>query len=128
MQSELDILKKENSALLARLVRKNKKIERLEEEIRLHTLARFGRKSEVYENPNQPGFFNEIESDSPQGQTKSEEDLEETMVGPYTKKRGYRKPLPDFLPRQCIEHDLSEEEKYCSVHNLALVKKTSQKN
>lgn len=122
MQTELEILKKENSALMARLVRKDKRIERLEEEIRLHILARFGRKSEVYENPNQPGLFNEIETDSTEAQPEREEDLEETTVGPYTKKRGHRRPLPEFLPRERLEHDLSEEEKYCSLHNLTLVK------
>ena len=122
MQSELEILKSEIAKLQTHLLRKDKRIERLEEEIRLHILARFGRKSEVYENPNQPALFNEIESDGAQAQPEAEKDFDETTVGPYTKKRGRRKPLPEFLPRERIEHDLSEEEKFCSLHNISLVK------
>lgn len=122
MQSELENLKSEVAKLQTYLARKDKKIERLEEEIRLHILARFGRKSEVYENPNQPGLFNEIETDSAQIKPEADEEPEVATVGPYTKKRGHRRPLPEFLPRERIEHDLSEEEKYCSLHNLSLVK------
>ena len=71
MQTELEILRAENNALQALLqnhnkllLRKDKKIERLEEEIRLHILARFGKKSEAYVNPAQLGLFNEVESDA----------------------------------------------------------------
>ena len=107
MQTELEILRAKNSALETLLLRKDKKIERLEEEIRLHILARFGKKSEAYVNPSQLGLFNEIESDA--AQSLSEPEPEETSVGPYTKNRGHRRPLPDFLPRERIEYDLSPE-------------------
>jgi transposase len=127
MQTELEILRAENNALQALLqnhnkllLRKDKKIERLEEEIRLHILARFGKKSEAYVNPAQLGLFNEVESDA--AQSLSEPEPEETSVGPYTKNRGHRRPLPDFLPRERIEYDLSPEEKICKIHNEPLIR------
>ena len=120
MQTELDKLRAENQALQRLLKRKDSRIERLEEQIRLQILARFGRKSEVYENPLQPSLFNEIESS---GETPAEVSTEDDVeVGPYTKKRGHRKPLPEFLPRRRIEHDLSDNEKICQIHGEALVK------
>ncbi len=127
MQTEIEILKSENIALAASLkgrdqllAKKDLKIERLEEELRLQLLARFGRKSEVYENPNQPTLFNEVESDA--ALASSEHEPDETVVGPYKKKRGHRKPLPEFLPRSRIEHDLSEDEKFCQLHSSPLIK------
>ncbi len=38
------------------------------------------------------------------------------------KKRGKRKPLPKNLPRERVEHDLSEDEKVCSIHGTALIR------
>ena len=43
-------------------------------------------------------------------------------VEPHKRKRGHRKPLPEMLTRLRIEHDLSPDEKICSVHNRTMVK------
>lgn len=119
MQSEIDILRAENQALQQMLKRKDSRIERLEEQIRLQLLARFGRKSEVYENPLQPSLFDEVDNEAALAKDEAADDV---IVGPYKKARGHRKPLPDFLPRQRIEHDLADDEKICAVHGAALVK------
>lgn len=121
MQSETEILQAKIAALEKQLQRKDRRIERLEEQIRLHLLVRFGRRSEAYVNPLQPSLFNEVEVES-KDQAGAEQAADELTVSPYTKKRGHRKPLPEFLPRERIEHDLPADEKICSVHGEALVK------
>jgi len=98
---------------------KNNYIEQLEEEIRLQLLARFGKSSEKYFNPNQPSLFNEIESDA----DIPEDCFEDTItIDSHKKKRGKRKPLPSFLPRKEVLHDLNDTEKYCSIHNQEMKK------
>jgi transposase len=118
MQTELEMLRAENLKLQKLVLRKDKKFERLEEEIRLHLLKRFGRRSEEYVNPLQPSLFNEIETEA----EKPTESVDEVVVGPYVKARDHRKALPEFLPRERIEHDLPEEEKFCTLHGQAMEK------
>jgi transposase len=126
MQSEIEILRAENLALSTQLQRqevllrrKDNRIERLEEQIRLQILARFGRKSEVYENPLQPSLFDEVDTEVAQALSDPDDGI---AVGPYQKKRGHRRALPDILPRQRLEHDLDASEKFCALHGEALVK------
>ncbi len=119
MQSELDILRAENQALQNLLKRKDARIERLEEQIRLQILARFGRKAEIYENPLQPSLFDEADTEVAQAPSIENDNVE---VGPYQKKRGHRRALPDIFPRHRVEHDLGEGEKFCVIHGRDLVK------
>lgn len=118
MQTELEQLRAEVSSLRAKVAKKDRRITNLEEWLRLQLLARFGRKSEVYADPNQLGLFNEVESDA----APTPENEETIEIGPHTKKRGKRKPLPAFLPRERVEHDLPEQEKICKNHGEAMVK------
>lgn len=71
MQTELEILREENLKLKAKLSMQESTISshllyiaKLEEEIRVQLLARFGRSSEQFVNPNQLSLFDEIESDA----------------------------------------------------------------
>lgn len=94
-------------------------ISQLREYIRLLKSQRFGSRSER-SVPDQMGLFNEAEviadecadDESDAGAESEEPGIE---VPAHTRrKRGGRKPLPDFLPREEIIHDLPEEEKVCS--------------
>ncbi len=60
-------------------------------------------------SPDQLGLFNEAEAETPA----EEEPVESVPVAAHERKRGGRKPLPDYLPRVRIEHDLPEAEKTC---------------
>ena len=68
------------------------RIEKLLEEIRLQILGRFGRKSEVYHNPNQMSLFDEAEVE-----TDKEVEEEQLEVPSFSRKRGKRKPLPSIV-------------------------------
>lgn len=83
----------------------------------------FGKKSEkrtVDPEGMQP-LFDEIEvvSDEPE----FEEEAPESKKNLKPRKRGgIRKPLPKDLPRDRVEHDLSDEEKTCATHGTPLVR------
>ncbi len=96
-------------------------ISQLREYIRLLRSQRFGPSSER-SVPGQMGLFNEAETlfdEAP--------DAEEacTQVPAHTRrKRGGRRPLPAFLPREEILHDLTEDQKVCEndpSHALAVI-------
>ena len=78
---------------------------------RLIESQRFGSKSERFEAVTEQGrLFNEAEA------TEFEAPLDDEVEIPAhtRKRRGGRRPLPDFLPVQEIVHDLPEEEKICA--------------
>ncbi len=85
-------------------------IQRLREYIRLLKSQHFGPRSERTP-PDQLGLFNEAEAvcDAEGG------DATSTIEVPShtRRKRGGRRPLPDFLPREEVLHDLPEAEKVC---------------
>jgi transposase len=86
-------------------------IQRLQEQLKLLLAKRYGPSSEKV-SPDQLGLFNEAESEA---RTPVEEKPEQSLaVAAHERKRGGRKPLPDYLPRVRIEHDLPEDEKTCS--------------
>ena len=92
-------------------------IQRLLEAVRLLRHQRFGRTSErvVAE---QRGLFNEAEQlvDT----ALPDEDEAEVSVPAHTRRKRGRKPLPDWIPREEILHDLAEEEKICAHDGTAL--------
>jgi transposase len=92
-------------------------IQRLLEAVRLLRHQRFGRTSErvVAE---QRGLFNEAEQlvDT----ALPDEDEAEVSVPAHTRRKRGRKPLPDWIPREEILHDLAEEEKVCAHDGTAL--------
>ena len=106
--AEIAALKVENEKLVQRVVH-------LEEQLRLERLHRYAPRSEKLTER----IFNEAE----QAAAESEEtdDVEAAPIAdtglpdaekPEPKKRG-RKPLPEDLPRERIEHDLPEDHKAC---------------
>jgi transposase len=89
---------------------RNEEISQLREYIRLLKSQRFGPSSERTV-AGQMGLFNEAEA-----LCDAEADAEEadTQVPAHTRrKRGGRRPLPAFLPREEILHDLREDQKVC---------------
>jgi transposase len=90
----------------------------LREYIRLLKHQRFGRKSEQA-NEAQIWLFNEAEATVPETDPGEEADDSVFVEGHTRKKRG-RKPLPDWIPRVEILHDLPDEEKVCGEDGTAL--------
>jgi transposase len=88
-------------------------ISHLHEYIRLLKSQRFGRSSERTV-PDQLGLFNEAETlvDMEQDEECGEPSVD--IPGHTRRKRGGRRPLPNFLPREEILHDLCDEEKICA--------------
>jgi transposase len=84
------------------------RISLLEELIRLLKHKRFGRSSEQGAR-SQLGLFNEAEC-----AVESDDAEEESIpVAAHARKKRGRKPLPSWLPRVEIRHDLPEDEKFC---------------
>jgi transposase len=83
----------------------------LREYIRLLKHHRFGRTSEKSPDE-QIRLFNEAElgEDGPV----ADEAPEETQVAAHTRRKRGRKPLPDWIPRVEVLHDLREDEKRCA--------------
>ena len=88
----------------------------LEEQLRLAAHKRFGARSEKADpaQPVLPELFNEAESlagASDAGDTAASDG--QITVPAHTRKTGGRKPFPDHLPRERVEHDSPEAEKLC---------------
>jgi transposase len=103
---------------------RNDEIMQLREYIRLLKSQRFGPSSER-SHSSQLGLFNEAESIHDEDDAQTESDSSSIEVPAHTRRqRGGRKPLPAFLPREEIVHDLAEEEKVCTSdpeHRLARI-------
>jgi transposase len=88
----------------------------LREYIRLLKHHRFGRKSEQ-SSDEQIRLFNEAESTA---EDAGEEEDASLLVEAHTRKKRGRKPLPDWIPRVEILHDLPDDEKVCAHDGTAL--------
>ena len=106
--AEIAALKVENEKLAQRVVH-------LEEQLRLERLHRYAPRSEKLTER----IFNEAEQAAAEGEETN--DVEAAPIAdtglpdaekPEPKKRG-RKPLPEDLPRERVEHDLPEDQKAC---------------
>jgi len=86
-------------------------LQRLREQLNLLLAKRYGPSSEKH-SPEQLGLFNEAEAEA--DIPPEEESVEAVSVAAHERKRRGRKPLPDYLPRVRIEHDLPEGEKTCA--------------
>jgi transposase len=85
----------------------------LNEVIRDLKRDKFGKKSERWESPEQGCLFNEAEVESKKPDPDVEDDLiegSETQVPAHTRKRGYRRPLPETLLREVVKLELPIEE------------------
>jgi transposase len=81
------------------------------EEIRLAKQQRFSPASE--KNILQSDLFDEAGVELPNEVT--DQLVDEITVSPYTrKKHAIRRPLPAYLPREIMTHDISEAEKICT--------------
>ena len=107
--AEIAALKAENETLAQRVTH-------LEEQLRLERLHRYAPRSEKLRDR----IFNEAEQAAAEGEEGN--DAEAAAVADTglpgaeqaePKKRG-RRPLPEGLPRERVEHDLPEEQKVCS--------------
>lgn len=90
-------------------------IARLREQIHLLLHKRFGTSSEKH-STDQLGLFNEAElgaADDTLADAVDSAEAEIQVPARSRKKRG-RQPLPDWLPRVRIEHDLPEHEQHCA--------------
>ena len=106
---------------VAKLEENAKYIELLEEFVRLLKHKRFGRSSEKG-GGSQLGLFNEAESDLAQREVGEAAEAEEAIAVPaHQRRKPGRKPLPAWIPRIEILHDLAPEEKICAHDGHALV-------
>jgi transposase len=116
-------LSKEYSSLNKEYSSLNENYSSLEEKYNYLRKYFFGSKSEklTTEDEIQLRLFNEAEegcsaeeADAITPEEELEEELfEKTQVKGHTRKKGGKKKLPDYLPREEIVHDLTAEEKSC---------------
>jgi transposase len=117
---DLEALIAANAAEIAALKAENKdlaqRVTTLEEQLRLERLYRYAPRNEKIKDR----IFNEAEQAAVEEGAEAD-DVELANIPdtgrpegekPEPKKRG-RKPLPADLPRQCVEHDLPEDQKDC---------------
>lgn len=106
LQEEFDFIKTKNESLL-------KRIQLLEESLRLAKSKRFGSSSEKHDpgHPKQSSLFDE---DEEHVEAENNEQQQETIT--YTRKKATRnKPLDtSSLPREVNTLDLTEEDKICA--------------
>lgn len=90
------------------------KIAQLEEQIQLLRFARFASRSEKFVHPHQCSLFDEPQV-LPEELPAIEEAEAEIQVASYVRtKKGGRKALPAYLPREEIHHPLAEDQKQCA--------------
>jgi transposase len=94
-------------------------IRQLEEYVRLLRHQRFGRTNEKASRE-QLGLFNEAEVAADAAE--KEDAAPGVEVAAHTRSPRGRRPLPSFLPRIEIVHDLPEAEKVCAADGRALVR------
>lgn len=97
----------------------------LKEWKRLHQSRRFGAKSEQLSGE-QPALFNEAEAtlDAAEvaGESARADDAaaDTTQIPAHTRAKPGRRPLPAWIERIEVLHDLPEAEKRCATHDVAL--------
>jgi transposase len=95
------------------VIEQNKKIQILEEELRLAKAYRFGRSADREIEDKQARLFNEAEDGAEQSseQPSSEPSI---PVAAHNRKKAGRRPLPENLPREEVVHDIPEDQKLCA--------------
>lgn len=117
--SEVESLRTRLIALDRALAERDTEIAQLREYIRLLKSQRFGTSSERAHR-DQLGLFNEAEAIAAE-QAGAEADEVEVCVAAHTRTPRGRRPLPAWMPREEILHDLSEAEKVCPHDGTRLV-------
>ena len=112
-----DNLKIENEDLKVQTARQVERIKMLydentwlREQLAELKRARFGKKSERWESPEQGCLFNEAEVESKKPDEDGEASPPESEVAGHKRKRGKRKPLPESLPREFVKIELPIEQ------------------
>ena len=90
----------------------------MQEQLRLMATQRYGRRSEKQTDDPTGDLFNEAEAlEALEQEAQAEQqDTPETEEITYTRQKqnqAGRKPLPEHLPREVIEHDIPESDKVC---------------
>lgn len=95
------------------VIEQNKKIQILEEELRLAKAYRFGRSADREIEDKQARLFNEAEDGAEQ---RVEQPLKQPSipVAAHNRKKAGRRALPENLPREEIVHDIPEDQKRCA--------------
>ncbi len=118
----LHALVREQDALLSQrdvtIEEYGREIEQLREYVRLLKSQRFSASSER-SHSNQLGLFNEAEQILDTAEVEVEEEV--LMVPAPTRAKRGRRPLPSWMERVEVLHDLPEHEKICAYDGTALV-------
>ncbi len=105
----------------ARIAELTRKADLLQEQLNLAIARRYSARSEKGPSA-QRGLFDEAEVEAEREALAAEEPpVVETVAGHTRKARGYRKPLPEALPRCEIVHELPEAERVCPHDGQVLV-------
>ena len=111
MAAATDNLPNDIEALKALVRQQQIQIVTLQEKLNLALAKRFGPSSEKSDKQ-QLGLFNEAEAAVDTGQ--DEEPVEQTLSVPaHQRKKPGRRPLPDYIEREEVLHDLPQAEKVC---------------
>ena len=86
-------------------------IAELKEQLKLALLRRYVRKSEKYVESGQQSIFDEAAESAPETEAEeSEEAKAPTAPKGQAKRPAQRRPLPSYIPREVVRHELSEAE------------------
>jgi len=96
----------------ALIKQKDSQITSLREQLNLALAKRFGPSSEKSDKQ-QLGLFNEAEAAVDEDGEESASEPETLTVPAHARKKPGRKPLPDYIEREEVLHDLPEAEKVC---------------
>ncbi len=105
----------------ALIKQKDSQITSLREQLNLALAKRFGPSSEKSDKQ-QLGLFNEAEAAVDEDEGESASEPETLTVPAHARKRPGRKPLPDYIEREEVLHDLPAEEKVCPHDGTLLVR------
>ena len=110
-RAKIDSLSHRNDHLSQRNEHLNTKVFVLQEQLNLALAKRYAASSEKH-SPDQIYLFDEAEAETPcDGREVTPDD--HITVGPHTRKKRGRKPLPESLPRVDVVHELAQAERHC---------------
>ncbi len=115
LPNDLDELKEMVLQQQAKLDHQSDYIHQLIEAIKLARHQHFGTRSEKFNTEQLSLLFNEAEILADHESDEQDDDSEEetTTVGPYKRRKGGRKKLPDHYPRIDVVHVLEESDCHC---------------
>lgn len=120
---EIDGLRAHVDELRSQLGERDSRIAQLEEWVQLLRHHRFGRTSERVAK-DQLGLFNEAEQDAETAEPEAAEPPSESPESPQRparERRPGRRPLPAWMERVDVVHDVPEAEKICALDGTRLV-------